>query len=85
MIAFFYILILSLPFVDHGLFGMQILGLTLEKYLGLCCIVYALFYLRSRRSVPRIFAYGQAIFFALYVVTAVVSYLLTSQEIVFKD
>jgi len=82
---FFYILVLSLPFVEHGLFGKEIFGLTLEKYLGLCCILYALFYLRRRRTMPRVFAYGQARFFAIYVFTAMVSYLVTSEELIFKD
>lgn len=81
----FYILLLSLPFVDHGLFGMAIGSLTVEKILGAACFVFALTYLPRRRQLPMLFSSAQAKFFALYVAMAVISYLVTTDEIVFID
>ena len=70
----FYLLVLSLPFVDHGFFGREIAGLTLEKIIGAGCFVYALAYLPRRRTMPALFASAQAKAFALYVQMAVTSY-----------
>jgi O-antigen ligase len=81
----FYLLVLSLPFVDHGLLGRQIAGLTLEKIIGAACFVYALAYLARRRTMPALFASAQAKAFALYVAIAVTSYVLTAEEITFRD
>ena len=81
----FYILLLSLPFVDHGFFGMTIGSLTVEKILGAACFVFALSYLPRRRELPMLFASAQAKFFAVYVAMAVVSYVFTTDEIVFID
>ena len=81
----FYFLVLSLPFVDHGLFGLDIGGLTLEKIIGAACFVYALAYLPRRRELPLLFASPQAKAFALYVALAVTSYVVTAEEITFAD
>jgi O-antigen ligase len=81
----FYVLVLSLPFVDHGLFGLMIGGLTLEKIIGAVCFVYALAYLPRRRELPLLFASAQAKAFALYVALAVISYVVTAEEITFAD
>ena len=81
----FYLLVLSLPFVDHGLFGREIAGLTLEKILGAACFFYALAYLPRRRALPELFASAQAKAFALYVVLAITSYVLTAEEVMFRD
>jgi O-antigen ligase len=85
MMMLFYILVLSLPFVDHGLFGMAIGPVTLEKILGAVCFVYALCYLPHRRELPMLFSSAQAKFFALYVGMAVSSYLLTAQKFDFNE
>jgi O-antigen ligase len=81
----FYLLLLSLPFVDHGLLGMTIGSFTVEKLLGAACFLYALTYLPRRRDLPMLFASAQAKFFALYVAMAVISYIFTTDEIVFID
>jgi O-antigen ligase len=81
----FYILLLSLPFVDHGLFGMTFGSLTLEKIIGALCFLYALTYLPRRRELPMLFSSAQAKAFAFYVAIAVISYVTTAEEIVFID
>jgi hypothetical protein len=81
----FYLLVLSLPFVDHGFFGREIAGMTLEKIIGAACFLYALAYLPRRRALPALFASAEAKAFALYVVLAVTSYVATAEEITFRD
>lgn len=81
----FYLLVLSLPFVDHGLLGREIAGLTLEKILGAACFFYALAYLPRRRALPELFVSAQAKAFTLYVVLAITSYVLTAEEVLFRD
>ena len=81
----FYLLLLSLPFVEHGFFGMAIGPLTMEKLIGAACFLYAITYLPQRREVPRFFASPQAKAFALYVGLAVVSYLATAETFDFVD
>ncbi len=81
----FYLLILSLPFVDHGFFGREIAGLTIEKIIGAACFLYALAYLPRRSSLPTPFASGQAKAFGLYVAFAVTSYVVTAETITFAD
>lgn len=81
----FYILVLSLPFVDHGLFGMAIGPVTLEKVLGAGCFLYALSYLPKRREFPGFFSSAQAKFFVAYVAMAVCSYLFTAEKFDFND
>ena len=81
----FYLLVLSLPFVDHGFFGLEVAGQTLEKIIGAVCFLYALAYLPRRRALPALFASAEAKAFALYVVLAVTSYVATAEEITFHD
>lgn len=81
----FYFLVLSLPFVEHGFFGMAIGPLTVEKIIGASCFVYALTYLPQRREFPQFFASPQAKAFVTYVALAVGSYLLTTEKFVFVD
>jgi O-antigen ligase len=85
MILFFYLLVLSLPFVDHGFFGREIAGLTLEKIIGAVCFLYALAYLPRRRALPALFASAEAKAFAVYVVLALTSYVVTAEEVTFHD
>jgi O-antigen ligase len=85
MMIIFYILIISLPYVDHGLFGREIAGLTLEKIIGAVCFVYALAYLPRRNTLPTLFASGQAKAFGLYVALALTSYVVTAEAITFAD
>jgi O-antigen ligase len=80
-----YILVLSLPFVDHGLFGREIAGLTLEKIIGAACFLYALAYLPRRRTLPVLFSSGQAKAFGMYVALAITSYVITAETITFGE
>jgi O-antigen ligase len=82
---FFYLLVLSLPFVDHGLLAREVAGLTLEKFMGAICFCYALSYLPRRVALPSLFASRQAKAFAVYVGVTVISYLTMSDAINFQD
>jgi len=70
----FYLLILSLPMVDHPQFGYEIHGITVEKFLGVACFFVALCYLPSRRSFPQFLATAQARVFVAFTIMAVTSY-----------
>ena len=72
----FYLLILSLPLVDHPQFGYAIHGVTVEKLLGVACFFFALCYLLSRKSFPRFLATAQARLFVAFTAMAVGSYVL---------
>ncbi|MGA2960670.1 MAG: O-antigen ligase family protein [Candidatus Korobacteraceae bacterium] len=73
----FYLLILSLPMVDHPFFARAIFGITVEKYLGVGCFFLSLCYLPNRKSFPQFLATGQARAFILFAVMAVTSYVFT--------
>ncbi len=70
----FYILIISLPLVDHPQFGYAIFGITVEKFLGVGCFLLALAHLPSRKSFPQILATGQARAFVVFAFMATISY-----------
>src|SRR2546428_10415382 len=74
----FYLLVLSLPLVSHPVFGGQAAGLTVEKYLGLLCLAYALLSLAARRRHPRFFATLPARWFAAFYALVVLSYLMSA-------
>jgi hypothetical protein len=73
----FYLLIMSLPMVDHPFFAHAIFGITVEKYLGVGCFFLSLCYLPNRKSFPGFLATGQARAFILFAVMAVTSYAFT--------
>jgi len=68
-VILFYIMILSLPFMSHPVFGRTIGPLTVEKYLGALCLLAAALHVTARRRLPPLFSTPQAraflIFFAL--------------------
>jgi len=70
----FYMLIISLPLVDHPQFGYAIYGITVEKFLGVGCFFLALCHLPSRKTFPQFMATGQARAFIMFAVMAVTSY-----------
>ncbi len=70
----FYLLIISLPLVDHPQFGYAIHGITVEKFLGVGCFFFALCYLPSRKTFPHLLATGQARAFVMFSALAVTSY-----------
>ena len=72
----FYLLILSLPLVDHPQFGYAIYGVTVEKFLGVACFFFALCYLPSRKLFPQFLATAQARIFVAFTAMAMGSYVL---------
>ncbi len=71
----FYIMILSLPFVSHPLFGKTIGPLTVEKYIGALCLLYAALHVAARRRLPLLFATPQARAFLIFFALATASWL----------
>lgn len=70
MIAF-YLLVMVMPMLRHPLWSGFIGDLTVIKYLGLVCLVYALFYLPFRSGPPRYFRTWQARLFVPFSVLAI--------------
>lgn len=72
---FFYWLVFVTPRGEDEFWGRHLAGLTLVKYLGIVCFLYAGFYLIKRRSPPRYLQTAQAkcvlIFFAIACVSFV--------------
>lgn len=62
---FVYLLVAILPLADHHLFGTQYGPLTVFKYIGIGCVLYAIWYLGQRPSPPALFATTQARLFLL--------------------
>jgi putative inorganic carbon (HCO3(-)) transporter len=73
---FFYLLIFVMPRGEDPFWGRHLGGLTLVKYLGIVCLLYAAFYLTRRRVSPRYFHTAQAKWFLVFFVIAAISYLL---------
>ncbi len=71
----YYVLILSLPFLSHPLFGLKIGPLTVEKYLGAICFLYAIFYAAVRHRAPRLFGTTQARAYLVFFLLAAASWL----------
>lgn len=70
----YYILVLSLPLISQRFFAASVGGITVEKILGLVCLIYAIFYLFQRRGSPRILGTGQARAFLLFVLWTTISF-----------
>jgi O-antigen ligase len=76
MIAF-YLLVAIMPLVRHSLWSQtKIGGLTLNKYLGVACLLVALLHLASRNRRPRFFATLQSRVFVVFGVATMVSFAL---------
>lgn len=73
---FFYLLILTMPLTGHPLWQRVIADVTVIKYIGGACLLYALLHLARRRTVPRYFETGQSWLFLFFVLIAGVSYVL---------
>ena len=71
----FYIMIISLPFVSHPLFGKTIGPFTVEKYLGALCLLYAALHVAARRRLPPLFSTALARTFLLFFALATGSWL----------
>ena len=70
----YYLLVLSLPLISQRFFAMRIGGITGVKYLGVLCLLYAVFYMATTSRVPRFFRTGQARAFLLFYMLVTVSY-----------
>ena len=71
---FFYLLISVMPLVRHPLWARFWGELTMIKYVGAACLLYALFYLVTRRKMPSFLGTRQARWFLIFYVIAMVSY-----------
>ena len=71
---FFYLLVAIMPLVNHPLWSRFVGGLTLTKFVGLACLVYALGHCVARRSIPNVLGSWITRLFLLFYLLAVVSY-----------
>lgn len=70
---FFYFFVFIMPLTNHPLWSRFIGDLTLTKYVGAGCLVYAIIYLFRRASFPRPLRSPLAMLFGLFVLMALFS------------
>jgi O-antigen ligase len=70
----FYLLILVMPLSDHHIWSQFLGDLTGIKYLGLACVLYAVYHRVVRRSLPSFFGTWQARLFLVLFCLGTVSY-----------
>jgi putative inorganic carbon (hco3(-)) transporter len=70
----FYILIFLMPLENHPLWSQKVAGLTLFKYMGLACFLYAVFHLVERQAPPAFFRIWPSRSFLVLVAIASLSY-----------
>jgi O-antigen ligase len=70
----YYLLISIMPLVNHPLWSRFVGELTLTKFVGVGCLVYAIWHCLARRSVPNILGSWVARMFLLFYLLAAVSY-----------
>jgi O-antigen ligase len=75
---FFYILIGVMPLERHPLWSRAVGDLTVFKYLGAICLLYAFFYLTARRASPEFLRTWQARLFLTLFLLATLSYVTKS-------
>jgi O-antigen ligase len=75
----YYLLITVLPLVQHPLWSQFVGELTVVKYLGLLCLLYALIHAAVRPTAPVFFATPQAKLFGVFFVLVSVSYFSNGQ------
>jgi len=61
----FYFLIFIMPLMQHPIWGRMAGGMTVFKYIGAACVLYALFHVAARRSLPPLFRNRAALLFLL--------------------
>jgi O-antigen ligase len=76
-VIFYYVFVISLPLVSHPLFGSEAGGMTVSKYLGLVCFLYALVVLGRRRRPLRLLETPQARCYAALYALALLSYVVS--------
>jgi O-antigen ligase len=76
-VILFYLLVAVFPLTTHHFWSSSLGELTIIKYLGGVCVLYALFYVfLKRRQVPSWFESWPARWFLLFYLIALVSYLI---------
>ena len=75
----YYTLLVTLTLAHQRFFTYRLFGFTVEKYLGLGCLLLALLYLPLRKTSARIWRSGQARAFLLFFVLAAASWLALGQ------
>ncbi len=70
----YYLLVLTLPLVSHPILEYQIGGFSVEKYLGLACLVFAICTIPFRRTLPNFFGTTQARMFLMLYILLGISY-----------
>ena len=70
----FYLLIGVMPLSDHPVWGRVVGEVTVVKYIGLVCLLYAVLHLAARRAVPSFFGTWQARFFLILYLIATISH-----------
>lgn len=76
----FYFLVAMMPMDQYHLWGMFIGVGTTIKYVGLLCILYAIFHLATRHAPPHYFTTVQAPIFLVFVTLTFVSYWLMGSK-----
>jgi O-antigen ligase len=85
-VIFFYLLIGVMPLSQHHLWGATVGEATVFKYLGAVCVLYAVFYLASRKGIPPFFDSWQArLFFLLWILAAVSNFTKTLSSAPLSD
>jgi O-antigen ligase len=72
-VILYYVFVLSLTLISHPIFAIEIAGMTVSKYLGTACLVYALMTLGRGRPV-RFLATPQARWYLSLYALSIVSY-----------
>jgi len=70
----FYFLVWIMPLSEHHIWGSSVGDLTVFKYVGAACAVYALIHLAANGLVPAYFRTWQARLFVVFYLIATVSY-----------
>jgi putative inorganic carbon (hco3(-)) transporter len=81
---FFLLLISVLPLEQHRVWSHVVGELTVIKYLGALCLLFALLHIAMRRAVPRYFEAGQSLCFLALFLLATISYFTRSLRIEFE-
>ncbi len=75
---FFYLLVSVMPMTHHPLWGRVVGEVTVIKYVGGACVLYAVLHFLVRRRPPQFFASWQARLFVVFYLLAALSFFTTS-------
>jgi O-antigen ligase len=71
---FYYLLVSIMPLVNHPIWSRFVGELTLTKFVGVACLLYAIWHRVARRSIPNVLGSWVTRLFVLFYLLAVVSY-----------